>query len=217
MITHDHQLIFVHIPKCAGRSVCDVFCQRFDHYTAQFYESEYSKHWQRYQRMTIVRHPLDRFVSLYIYILNHRRHKQEPIGDGIVHPINLPLHESVQSNFSRWLIKNINAFQGDFGYHAEGARGTDGDLGSSFWFTSQWKRIISRSGQCDLHRVFKLEDGNAPINDYLSEITGTPVVLPHTNKSEYSDWRSFYNGEAYALASTFPAVVEDARNLGYDL
>lgn len=204
MISHDYKLIFVHVPKCAGRSVCDIFNQRFDHYTARYYEQEYHKFWQQYTRFTIVRHPLDRLVSLYYYVKEHRRHKHEDIGRNI-------------QNFNIWLQHNIAAYHGEFWNNAEGNRGTDGDLGSPFWFTSQYRRIVAHSGNIELDRVFHLEDGNGPVNEFLSGIIGKETILPHVNESVYKDWRSHFNNETYALASEFFPVIEDCRKLGYEL
>lgn len=101
MITHDHKIIFVHIPKCAGRSICDIFNQRFDHYTAKYYELEFNRFWKEYTKITIVRNPYDRLVSLYIYIKQHRRHANESIA------INI-------QDFRAWIKSNIAAFNGNF-------------------------------------------------------------------------------------------------------
>lgn len=80
MITHDYKLIFIHVPKCAGRSINDVFNQRFDHFTARYYEKEYADQWKKYTKFTIVRNPFDRLVSIYTYMMKHRRHLYEPVG-----------------------------------------------------------------------------------------------------------------------------------------
>ena len=203
MITHDHKLIFVHIPKCAGRSICDIFNQRFDHYTAKYYELEFPKAWRMYQKMSIVRNPYDRLVSLYIYIKKHRRHIHEPLAANI-------------SDFRQWIASNIYSFNGNFNdLSAEGQRGTDGDIGSPFWFTSQWQRIIDHAGTNQLNRTFLLEDGMDPVADYLSEIIGHQVEIPHINASTYEDFRSFYDQETCALVSEFPPVKEDCHHFGY--
>lgn len=215
MITHDHKIIFVHIPKCAGRSICDLFNQRFDHYTANYYANEYEHFWNRYHAFSIIRNPFDRMVSLYVYIQNHRRHLYERIAVG--HSGNLPA-------FKHWLRANIENFQGSFPMDsAEGLRGTDGDLGSSFWFNSQLRRLSGRhtvrypiieSPEQSL-RIFKLEDGTRPIEKYLADITGLQAAMPHSNKSEYGDYREFYDDALVELASNFPPIKEDCEAFSY--
>lgn len=203
MITHDHKLIFVHIPKCAGRSICDIFNQRFDHYTAKYYEKEFSRFWHEYQKMTIVRNPFDRLVSLYIYLKEHRRHHAEPVAKNI-------------HDFKLWVLTNIAAFPGNFyDGSAEGQRGTDGDLGSPFWFTSQKQRVVDYYGNNALNFTFKLEDGMNQVEGFLTALTGKPVTIPHLNKSEYDDYHTFYDNETYAIVSEFPPVKEDLQFFNY--
>lgn len=203
MISHDSKLIFVHIPKCAGRSICDIFNQRFDHYTAKYYELEFHRFWKQYTKMTIVRNPYDRLVSLYIYIKQHRRHINEPVAANI-------------NDFRAWIKSNIAAFNGNFyDLSAEGQRGTDGDIGSPFWFTSQWQRLVTHTGDNKLDYTFRLEDGMKPVEDLLQKLTGQPVTIPHVNASVFDDYRQFYDNETFALVSEFPPIKEDCDKLNY--
>lgn len=206
MISHDFKLIFTHIPKCAGRSICDIFSQRFDHYTAEYYQDEYRKFFEEYQKFTIVRNPFDRMVSLYIYLTEHRRHSKERI---MVAPDSIP-------GFAFWLKSNIAHYQGDFLMtSAEGARGTDGDMGSSFWFSSQKRRLSNIDGKIIIPNIFFLEDGTEKVEKYLQKITGVYAIMPHSNKSEYTDYRTFYNDELIELASNFPPIAEDCKAFNY--
>lgn len=207
MITHDFKIIFVHIPKCAGRSVCDIFNQRFDHYTANYYATEYKHFWDRYNKFIIIRNPFDRMVSLYIYISQHRRHLYERIA----------INQGSMPSFKHWLRTNINHYQGDFAMEsAEGLRGTDGDQGSSFWFSSQKKRLSDDTGNVIVPVVFRLEyDGTKLVEKYLASITGINAIMPHTNKSEYDDYRSYYDDDLIELASNFQPIKEDCEAFNY--
>jgi hypothetical protein len=204
MITHDYGLIFVHVPKCAGRSICDIFNQRFDHYTAKYYELEFKRFWNKYNKITIVRNPYDRLVSLYVYIKTHRRHVNEGIACNI-------------QDFRQWIKSNVSAFNGNFyDGSAEGQRGTDGDIGSPFWFTSQWQRIIDHAGNNKMDHTFKLEYGMLPVQQFLEDLLQKQITIPHVNASEYDDYRSFYDNETYALVSEFAPIKEDCSRLGYN-
>jgi len=209
MITHDFKLFFVHIPKCAGRSVCDIFNQRFDHYTADYLSREYKPHWESYEKFSIIRNPFDRMVSLYIYIQNHRRHKYERIA--VADPM---------PTFKQWLTININNYQGSFlgdPLTAEGNRGTDGDLGSSFWFTSQAERLCDKQHNLLVPRsnIFRLEDGTEKVEKFLQKITGVWSQMPHSNKSEYNDYRSFYDDELVEKCKNFSPISLDMGTFNY--
>lgn len=207
MITHDFKLFFVHIPKCAGRSVCDMFNQRFDHYTAAYLQREYETFWNDYKKFTIVRNPYDRLVSLYHYIRDHRRHANERIA------VDNPM-----PTFRQWLKINIENYMGDFSFSsAEGYRGSDGNLGSSFWFSSQFRRISDANGKIIVDHIFKLDNGTQEIEDFLQSITHISAKMPHSNKSEYPDFLEFYDDKTIALASSFIPIQEDCLKLGYQL
>lgn len=220
MITHDHEIIFVHIPKCAGRSINDVFNQRFDHFTARYYAKEYPAQWNNYTKFTIVRNPFARLVSTYTYIQRHRRHSNEAvaalIGPGRVVP-----------SFKQWVKSNITAYnsgltwpgkENTFTGSPEGMRGHDGDLGTPFWFTSQWQRIVSEDQvKTDLHKndILKMESGMDTIGEYLSSLIGQNITIPHTNMSSDKDFHSFYDDETLALVKDFAPVAEDCKMLNY--
>lgn len=192
MITNDYKLIFIHVPKCAGRSINDLFNQRFDHFTDRYYEQEYNKQWHNSEfiKFTIVRNPFDRLLSMYTYMMQHRRHIKEPISC------------LISGNF------DPNS--------AEGFRGKDGELGSSFWFTSQWQRIISANGNVEIDKVFRHEEGMKPIEDFLGKLMGD-ISVPLTNQSApfKRDYRDYYTEKTKKLAETFLPVIEDCKNLGY--
>lgn len=126
--------------------------------------------------------------------------------------------QDVAPGFKFWLKTNINQFQGNFSYQsAEGERGTDGDIGSSFWFSSQKRRISNKEGQVIVPTIFKLEDGEKPIEDFLTQLTGINIKMPHSNKSEYDDFMSFYDDELLELALQFEPIQEDMDAFGYQI
>lgn len=207
MLTHDYKLFFIHIPKCAGRSLCSLFNQRFDHLTALYYIREYEQHWQAYTKFTIVRNPYARLVSIYHYTRQHRRHQYEPIT-------------TAGGNFKTWLVNNVNTFNRTclLPMTGEGQRGTDGDIGSPFWFTPQAERLedYTRTIIPEID-VLRFEDGATAIEQYLLEKTKISFTLPHENKSSHDHYSTYYDNELLQfLNRNYPPIAMDCASFGYN-
>lgn len=205
MIIHEHKLIFIHIPKCAGRSIADAFGLPFDHYTAAYYHQQHTELWNEYRKFTIVRNPLDRFVSMYHYMMgcHHRRERICLSG--------------TKPDFKKWLTANINAYQPDhYSFESvQGMRETDASLGSSFWFGSQRQRLcdVDQNLYEDIN-IYKFENLHS-IHQLLKELTGKDIAIPHANKSNHRDYLSYYDQRLLQLIKLFSPAVIDCQNLGY--
>lgn len=203
MIIHDHKLIFIHIPKNGGRSISSLFNQRFDHFTANYYATEYRKFWESYTKFTILRNPYDRYVSMYHYIQTHRRHKYEPIAcEG--------------ADFKQWLIKNMFAYRWETNFYSpELHRGEDGELGSRFWFSPQYMRIELANGDVK-PTIHYLENGMDMLESYLFNVTGKKFTIPHTNKTEHKPFQEYYDSELIKLVNDFPPLKWDLTMFNYE-
>lgn len=66
-ICHERKLIFIHIPKNAGTSIIkamgveNIFMDK----TIEEYKEHYDEYWNKYKKFTVVRDPIDRFISAY--------------------------------------------------------------------------------------------------------------------------------------------------------
>ncbi len=209
MITHDHNVIFIHIPKCGGRSICDMFNQRFDHFTARYYEKEYEKFWKEYRKFTIVRNPYSRLVSIFHYVIQHRRHSFESIS------APSPSYETVgHPSFGEWVYDNFSAFKNPFNLNSpEAERGKDWMIGSPFWFSPQERFLRSETGEID---VFRIEDGIEKIESYLASI-GVEKKIPHVNKSSHQPWQSYYDEKILSIVNEYDFIKSDCTAFGYDL
>ena len=66
-INHEKKLIFIHIPKNAGTSIIKAMgvenlCMDK---TIEQYKEHYGDYWNEYKKFTVVREPIDRFISAY--------------------------------------------------------------------------------------------------------------------------------------------------------
>ena len=66
-INHEKKLIFIHIPKNAGTSITKAMGSEnicIDG-TIEDYKKNYVDYWNQYKKFTVVRDPIDRFISAY--------------------------------------------------------------------------------------------------------------------------------------------------------
>ncbi len=79
----ERQFLFVHIPKTAGTSVCEALkLNRSHHYFVEGYRDFVdAETFERLYKFAFVRHPVDRFVSLYNYArmeVSHFHNNKDP-------------------------------------------------------------------------------------------------------------------------------------------
>jgi hypothetical protein len=66
-INHEKKLIFIHIPKNAGTSIIKAMGVEnlYMDKTIEEYKEHYEDYWNSYTKFTVVRDPMDRFISAY--------------------------------------------------------------------------------------------------------------------------------------------------------
>ena len=66
-ICHERKLIFIHIPKNAGTSIIKAMGveNMLMDKTIEEYKEHYDEYWDKYTKFTVVRDPIDRFISAY--------------------------------------------------------------------------------------------------------------------------------------------------------
>jgi len=66
-INHEKKLIFIHIPKNAGTSIIKAMGVEnlYMDKTIEEYKEHYKNFWNEYLKFTVVREPIDRFISAY--------------------------------------------------------------------------------------------------------------------------------------------------------
>ena len=68
MISHEHKLIVVHVPRCGGTSVERAFGDMTGHHErASWYRLHYPEAWEAYRKIVPVRSSFGRVLSLWRY------------------------------------------------------------------------------------------------------------------------------------------------------
>jgi len=129
IINHEKKLIFIHIPKTAGTSIYkslgvkDISYQNklLGHESIENYKERYKSYWDIYLKFTVVRDPIDRFISAYKFIRMRENfwYKDDPsphihyeicnsldINQYILHLYNAPENHSLHTLPQIWFIEN---------------------------------------------------------------------------------------------------------------
>jgi len=68
---HRAGVLFIHIPKTAGTSICALLYDRnLPHFTADFYQRIMGTQLGDVQSFAVIRHPIERFVSAYRFVMS---------------------------------------------------------------------------------------------------------------------------------------------------
>ena len=185
--------IFVHIPKCAGKSVSDGLFGKFTgHCFLRQYELVYSaQQYTEYYKFTFVRNPWDRLVSAYHFLKAGGLNK----GDRLWAEQNLSSYEDFNSFCLGWLnrenVRTCQFFYPQYEYICVGNRRTPG-----------------------VDFIGYFENLSADF-DHVSKRLGLSVSLPHVNRSDRrDDFRDYYTPVTRKIAAD--VYHEDIEILGYD-
>lgn len=176
MISHEHKVIFVHIPKTGGQSVEQMFLDDLGltwgaraplllrpngdraagpKRLAHLYADEYvrlgyisQEAFDSYFKFAVVRHPCDRLVSEYLYRFQNKPFWRRP-------------------SVPRFLRQT---FETDYSDHAR-------------HIVPQVRYIMDGQGQVLVDRVIKFENMRDEVERLSERFFGERRVLPHRNKT----------------------------------
>ena len=176
--------VFVHINKTGGTSVARALGNRRRHRTARELEAEYGPLWKQKFRFSIVRNPWDRVVSHY-----HYRVMTNESG----------LAED-QIAFRDWV---------KLAYGAEDPKYCDRPK----QFGAQWNWLSDQSGNCNVDYIMRFENLEEDFITLCSKLNRR-ASLPHLNRSNRGDYRSYFDSETKEIIAARFRV--DLEKFGYE-
>lgn len=180
MIDHERKLIFVHIQKTGGNSVCAAFGQSSDlpekHFPAWELRKLYGDDvWSRYFKFAFVRNPWERLVSWWTMIDSQRAAFEQGV------PLN---------KFQSFVLRNANTFE-------EFLKNCDEDIldfdGPKSIFRNQLDYLTDISGRqivdfIGRHEIFEIDF------DYVATKIGlAAIIIPHVNASAHKYYADYYS------------------------
>lgn len=177
MVHHQHNCIFVHIPKTAGKSITH-FLGKFEpgpvHRNIFHYRSELDNEtFNKYYKFAVVRNPWDKMVSEFFF--------QSQRTDG----------RAIRSNFIDYL-KLGNRYQ----------VGNQLDLIATptwVWDPNKEDHIIKHENTTILvDEIFFFENLDSATRK-LAKKFDIQTPFPLLNKSDHKAYQSYYNDESYEL------------------
>lgn len=193
MISHRHQCIFVHIPKCGGSSVEEIlwpeprhvhdlwmgFLDRYhnkyqtgglQHLLARQIRQEVGPHvFDAYFKFAFVRDPFDKAVSQYHY-MRGRDDLREFIGMRQDDSFKTYLRLTRQRVHVQW--------------------------------EEQWKFVLDERGRPMMDFVGRFESFEADVRRVLDRLSVAAPTIPHTNRTERGRYEDYYDDEAAAIVAS---------------
>ena len=204
-LIHKHKLVFQHIPKTAGLSICNFFEVTGDgHQHIQWYHKvldQQNQGWDEWRAFTVVRDPIDRFLSAW------KMYNRIPVGQENNDSI-FRLKNKCPELFSLSIDEFIN-------YEILHKLGCDEDA-FHFWpvtnyYQSGNPKTLEKTNLCP-HYVLKFEQLHSDMSS-LSNIIGFDYnKLPHKNYSPAEQLKisaesekklEHYFAEDYSLLNRF--------------
>ncbi|MPZ53465.1 MAG: hypothetical protein GEU79_12160 [Acidimicrobiia bacterium] len=197
MKSEKYNVVFIHIPKTAGRSVAAAFEEEFLHRTVNAYPDI-----ARYRSLSVVRNPWDRLVSIYHYAKSYKAHQ----GTRLMGPRSRVLP------FASWLMYHRDNYTGPFRfYEADGRGASSNEAGSAYWFSPQVQWLRDEHGQLAVETVIRFEELAKSWEKVVAEFGVGP--LPHRNKTERGDYREYYDDYTRDVVADF--AEEDIKEFGF--
>jgi hypothetical protein len=175
-----NKCIFVHIPKCAGKSISQSLFgnQGFAHTNAREYRIIFGNKFDKIYKFTIVRNPWDRLVSAFYYLKSGGYNKKD----------------------KKWYNKHISKY-GDFNEFVREWL-NEKNIYRGIHFYPQRYFLCDDGHKLLVDYIGKFEKLDYEFN-YLKNKLNIKSNLQHINSSKrkYKDYRKFYNDETQDIVA----------------
>jgi hypothetical protein len=192
---HEHNAIFVHIPKTAGTSVLAGLgaTPTFDtHAPSRAYRQAYPELYARAFKFTFVRNPWDRFASSFHFMKHGTRW-------------------SIQQDWAREYIGELSF--AEFTHRLRHPIYRAQVMAERFfWPQTFW---LGGEGRIDgVDQIYRFEELDAAMNQLCPRIgIDRPTATPHLRKVERLDFRTLYDDEMIDIVGRL--YRKDIAALGY--
>lgn len=157
---HRAGVLFIHIPKTAGTSICALLYDRnLPHFTADFYQRAMGTQLADVKSFAVVRHPIERFVSAYRFFMSG--------GSDIM----------LTSRYERAKFYSFDSFNDLVDFLLENR----GRLGFSPMFRKQVDYVLDGQGRILVDQLYPME-GETGLSQNLMKRIGVKN-MPHLNRS----------------------------------
>lgn len=179
MINHEHKFIFIHINKCGGCSVDELFTGTFQgHLKALDYKKSNPNDFNNYFKFTFIRNPWDRVVSFYHYQIK-RGWKFYPFNKTI------PFKEFLKN----WLKQMPGQ--------------------APLITNPCYDWISDENGKLIVDYVGRVEQMQKDFDTICDKIGIPQQKLPHTNRSKHEHYTEYYDDETKQIvAEKFAKDIE---------
>tara|TARA_X000000950_G_C13565103_1_gene517174 strand:+ start:63 stop:626 length:564 start_codon:yes stop_codon:yes gene_type:complete len=171
MISHKHKFIFIHINKCGGTTIDELFTGKFQGHNKAFeYKKSNPTDFNKYFKFTFVRNPWDRVVSFYHYQIK-RKWDYYPFNETI------PFDHFVKN----WLIHMKK--QTSLSTHP-----------CYDWISDENDDLL-------IDFIGRFENLQNDFNVVCDKIGIPHQQLPHKNKSKHKSYTEYYDDEAKEIVA----------------
>jgi len=194
-ISHRHELIYIHIPRTGGTSVCEALSMDDRrHHNWHYHFRRHPRGWRFYLKFAIVRNPYSRAVSTYEYAK-----LDESYWHSSINP-----EQAIDGKHEDYDILNSVDFR-------QVVKLLDDGILEGFEWLAQWP-FIYREQKLQVDKVLKFEDLPRCFYELMKECS-IDATLPKLNSSGVKDYRSYYDEDIKQKIREI--YSEDFRRFGY--
>ncbi len=186
----EHSAIYIHIPKTGGTSVSNALFEKDPgHYFLKRYEQVDKVKFESYFKFSIVRHPVDRLVSTYNYLIARKAIYKDPY-----HPYSFLAKYDFLEDFI------INGLSQEL-------------IESNYFFASQTEYLQNSQGNIQMDYIGKLESINDDFKVICSKLNLKKNIQ---NKNSSNKLVTKKELSRAALNKIFEVYKDDFLNFEYN-
>jgi hypothetical protein len=189
-LLRDPDCVLIHIPKTAGTSIRKGAWQ--GRYEGPVH-GHLPPHWQDYFRFAFVRHPLDRFISVWKMFTEGTHNEPGWSMPADARPLSLDAFAQIVFDDSILFDERRRSFEEKIRHHAMPQ--------THPFYCLQQAEFIGRYEQLSTDFA------------QISQRVGLTTPLPHMHRTQHGDWSEYLSGSLLEHCRTF--YREDLQELGY--